>query len=242
MSLEIVKNLRQEELDPQALSYYQEYSEKYYNDRFKSGEGVETILAMIRKYAKKGSWLDIGAGPATLFWSLMMPEITRIDCSEICKEGIWVLDNFFKSNVTPQCYQDVIDQYKIDPQKIGDVRHAPRDSYIFDALKTWPDLPNRPYDNIGLFGVFGLCSTAQAYVDCFAYPRPSLKSGGILMGANWVRSPKMVEKCGGKNDYLSTELIDKAAIMNGFKVLHNSEERIVGDENYTRVVVWCFQS
>lgn len=230
------------ELDSRKLDYFRKYANEYYNDRFRKGQGTETILEMIRKFAPGGKWLDVGAGPATLFWSLLMPHVSRLDCSEIDGEGLVVLDEFFESKDIPVCYQDVIEQYEIEAFKLQEMRGAPREYYLFDALKTWPELPNQPYDIISVFGVFGLCSSPERYISSFQFPRSALVKNGILMGANWVRSQKLVDEIGGDNRYLSVDLVRNAADRFGYQVLHLSEEIIGSDPNYDRVIVWCLKA
>lgn len=243
MKLEIVKNLNSSNIDKKRLDYYRRYASEYYNDKFRPNQGTEVILDMIKKFAPGGKWLDIGAGPATLFWSLMMPKLTSINCSEITHEGIIVLDEFFQSDFIPECYKDIIQLYWLSDKKLTQNRGLPREYYLFDALKEWPELPSRPYDIITAFGVYGLCRNATEYVQSFAHPRASLVGGkGVLMGANWVRSKEMVAKHGGDNSYLRKSLVDEAAKKYNYKLKFLSEESIQGDKNYDRVVIWCLQA
>lgn len=80
------------DLDEKKIKYFKKYFTSYYNEFFIEGQGTEEICEMLLKFSKGGRWLDVGAGPCTLFWALMLNSITEIDCSEISKEGLFVLD------------------------------------------------------------------------------------------------------------------------------------------------------
>lgn len=228
-------------LNEETLQYYQEYSQEYYNDTFRKGQGTEAILQMLSKYGKGQKWLDVGSGPATLFWALMMPEVTQLSCSEICAEGIYVLDSIFRSNGIPLCHKDVMRMYNIQSDIINNIKSIERNYYLFDALNTWPNLMHSPYDIISIFGVFGLSANQEEYISCFQYPKSSLKPEGVLLGANWVRSSKMIEKHGGDNRYITPDLVNIAASRFGYYVHYLSEELISNDPNYDRVIIWCLK-
>lgn len=223
------------------MAYFTDYFTNYYNDRFIKDQGTEVILNMLHANQKSGLWLDLGAGPATFFWSLMLDGVRELHCNELNPEGIKVLSDFAKSATTPQCYKDVMDIYNIPEEKLTIAKKMPRKYLLFDALRAWPDDLQYTYDMITGFGVYGLASNKGKYVECFSHPRKYLKDGGLLVGANWVRSELFISKGNSDNRFLTQELVKEAAKRYGYQILHLSEETIVGDPYYDKVVVWCLR-
>lgn len=226
----------------QRLGYYQKYANEYYNDAFRPHQGTEVILNVLRDQAPSGVWLDMGAGPATLFWGLMLNGIKEIHCSELFEEGLYTLNDFFRSEDIPRCYQDVMDIYGISPHTPARLRSLPRKYIIFDALRNWPEDFHYTYDLITSFGVFGLTLTEEEYIQCFSYMKPYLKKGGVAVGANWIRSQSFIDSGNTDNRFMTMKLVEEAAERYGFKIQHLSEEVIRGDSNYNKVIVWSLQS
>lgn len=228
--------------DKERMEYYTRYFTEYYHDGFRSGQGTEVVLDVLKKYGQAGTWLDIGAGPATLFWSLMLPKMKELHCSEMYIEGLKVLDDFIRSDMVPQCYKDVMQMHGIAPEHLASMRAIPRSYFLFNALQEWPSgLPKESYDLITAFGVFGLSKTPEAYRESFSYMKPFLKPGAIAIGANWIRSQHFIDKNGGDNRYLQPELVEKSARDYGYEIQHLSREQIAGDENYDGVLVWALR-
>lgn len=223
------------------MAYFTEYAKNYYNDRFVKNQGTEVILDMLRAHQKPGLWLDLGAGPATFFWSLMLSGIRELHCNEINIEGLKVLDDFAKSDTIPQCYRDVMNMYSIKEDRLAAAKKAPRKYLLFDALSEWPDDLRYAYDMISGFGVYGLAPNKEKYVECFSRPKKYLKDNGILVGANWVRSELFINKGNSDNRFLAQGLVEEAAKLFDYQILHLSEEKIVGDPYYDKVLVWCLR-
>ena len=241
-SLVEIKKLNSIKLDKKKLSYYTSYFKEYYQDRFRINQGTEVILNVLKKFGQSGLWLDIGAGPATLFWSLMLGGIKEIHCSEINIEGLKVLNDFIKSDLVPGCYIDVIDMFGVSRSHLELMRNLPRKYFLFDALNAWPkDLKKLNYDIITSFGVFGLSKTEEEYKNNFGYMKPFLKIDGIAIGANWIRSKNFINQNNMDNRYLKSDLIGQAAKEYGYGILHLSRETIENDPNYDAVVVWVLR-
>lgn len=242
-SLTEIKGFTGLDLDDQKMAYYNSYFHEYYQDRFRPNQGTEIILDLLNRFGKSGVWLDVGAGPATLFWSLMLKNIKEIHCSEINIEGLKVLNDFMESDLIPGCYWDVMNMYNISKSYLQKMRQLPRKYFLFDALNSWPIMLGREaYDIITAFGVFGLCKSAEEYKKGFKYMKPFLKFNGIAIGANWIRSQCFIGQNNTDNRYLKPELVQQAADKYGYDVLHLSNETINGDPNYNGVIVWVLKN
>ena len=229
------------DLDQEKLEYYEGYLRRYYSVSFRKNQGTEEILSMLSRFARPGKWLDVGAGPATLFWALALEEIQSLDCSEICVEGIKVLHDFVQSGVLPDCYSDAAKLMDFPIGRVDNVRRVPIRYMIFDAMAPWPASIRGTCDLVTAFGVYGLSSNEDAYIRNFGYMRPAIKENGHAVGANWIRSPAMIAQHGGDNRYLNPGLIGQAADRFGYEILHLSEVRIVNDPNYDRVILWALK-
>ena len=228
-------------MDETRLSYYRSYLLDYYNDEFRKNQGTEDILAMLSMHGRGGNWLDVGAGPATLFWAMALEKIRTLDCTEICVEGIKVLHDFVLSGAIPRCYQEASDLLGLSKGRLEQPRKLPIRYMIFDAMAPWPAQLSEQYDLITAFGVYGLSPSESAYMQNFHYMKPALRPDGRALGANWVRSTSMIERVGGDNRYLRPDLIKQAALLYGYKILHLSEVTIINDPNYDRIILWALK-
>lgn len=228
--------------DRDRIDYYMRYFAEYYYDSFRFGQGTEVILNVIQRYAPGGTWLDVGAGPATLFWGLVLKDIRELHCTELYIEGLKVLNDFIESDVVPQCYRDVMNTYGIASNWLVSLRNLPRRYFLYDALQPWPtELLHVQYDLITAYGVFGLTTGAEDYKRCFSYLKPSLKDRGVVLGANWIRSQHFIDKGNTDNRFMELDLVVQAAEIYGYELLHISQEAIHGDPNYDSVIVWALR-
>lgn len=234
-----VDNFDNEYLRQESLEVFRKYLNEHYNEAFYFGRGTEHILKVLKETFNKGKWLDIGGGPTTLFWGLMSRQISELHCSEVCPEGLFVLDEFIQSNQTPKCYLDVMKLFKIEGKKLKELRSCNRKYLIFDALSKWPSQMHGQYETITAMGVFGLCENPDQYKECFGLMKIGLRENGVAIGANWVRSRHFIATNGVDNRYLDPILVIEAAKEYGYKILHLSEERIDGDPKYDKVIIWA---
>ena len=228
--------------DEKRMDYYVRYFTEYYHDAFRPHQGTEVILDVLKRYAPGGIWLDVGAGPATLFWGLMLKGIKELHCTELYIEGLKVLDDFMRSETVPQCYRDVVTMYNVAPGHLALLRSLPRDYFLYDALRPWPaELSQQQYDLITAYGVFGLTTNPEDYKRCFSYLKPSLKPGGVVLGANWIRSQRFINEGNTDNRFMKPGLVKRAAETYGYELLHASQETIQDDPNYDGVIVWALR-
>ncbi len=224
------------------LSFAECYFRKYYQGSFIRDQGVEQLLNVLSRYGTPGSWLDLGAGPSTLLWSIPLTGITSITCSDKHPEMLLTLHNFAESSEVPDCYRDVLEICGKDKAHLTEMRKLIESYFIIDALQPWHgDSITETFDLVTEFGCFGITQSAEAFTDCIGYAKPAIRSGGMLIGANWIRSKHFVVHYGGANDYLGTELIARAAMLHCMEILHVELVLIKGDPDYDAVLIWVMK-
>jgi hypothetical protein len=228
-------------LDIKKLNYFQQYFEKYFNNRFIYGYGTEDILHMIGKYDPQGNWLDLGSGTSTLFWSIPMSRIYSINCSDISPEALKVLSDYIYSKKVPPCYREALKIFGKEEKDLDNMRERFSAFFVLDVFKDWPKyLDEKQYDLITEFGTFGLAPDSQSFTQCFGEPARHLKKDGYLIGANWIRNTITIEKDGINNRYLNTELVDKAAKKFNLKIM---ELKLINihDPEYVGIVTFVLK-
>lgn len=61
------------------------------------------------------------------------------------------------------------------------------------------------------------------------------------MGPTGKEVSFFVEKNGGSNSYLATELIKKAAFRYKYEIIFLKEKQIIRDPNYDSVIIWALR-
>lgn len=237
-----IKDFSECNQDTSRLDYYRSYLDSYFSDEFRFGQGTEHILRMISEYHVQGDWLDLGAGPATLFWSIPMRLHRSIACCDLACEALQVLAEFAGSSQLPRCYRQVLAMFEKSSTHIEQMAHKIGTFYTFDALSPWPEeFSGKKYDLITAMGLFGLSSTPDKYVDCFKYLRPHLRFEGRVIGANWVRSPQFIKQEGHDSSYLTEKLVERAASGADLEIVQLGSTEIQGDPLFSRVLYWAMR-
>jgi hypothetical protein len=215
-----IEQLNRLPCDQDSLSYFQKYIEEYFNDQFFWGYGTEKILGLLDKHSPGGDWLDLGAGTSTLFWSIGLKKINSISWCDKYVEAFRVFYDFLNSDHIPNCYQEALRLYNRDLSHIQTMRDKFNHFHLFDAFDSWPDyLNDNQYDLITELGTFGLAPNAEGFVDCFKEVYLHLKSNGIVVGANWIRSRQMTQRLRFDNTYLNPSLINAVCLKYNFKLI-----------------------
>jgi hypothetical protein len=194
----------------------------------------------LNECGRGGEWLDLGAGPSTLLWSIPLNDVKSITCNDISVEALKVLDDFVQSNEVPPCYQEALKLYNKTDQHVLEMKKKVQNYLVFDAMSGWPSImDNCKYDLITEFGTFGLAQTPEKFINCFGFLKKYLKLGGRVIGANWTRSANLIGKDGHDNSYLNPELIDYVAHRYSYEVLHLEKVNIANDLYYDSVIVFA---
>lgn len=239
-----IEDFTRVELDPEQLSYFQQYFDSYFNDEFRYGQGTEDILATLERFGQGGYWIDLGAGPSTLFWSIpLQQKIRSISCCDVSSEALKVLHDFSNHDGAPKCYRQVLEMFEKPPEHLDEMKRRLHNYYVFNAMEAWPsELNDHQYDLITEIGLFSLAPSPGHYLECFEHLRPHLKDKSRLIGADWVRSEAYVEEEGHDNSYLSCDLVAQGAERIGANLLHCKRSEIKDDQLYDAVVVWAMSA
>jgi len=237
-----ISNFAELERDPSRIAYFQSYFDLHYNDTFRYHQGTEEILGLLTQYRPAGDWIDLGSGPSTLFWSLALSGVHSITCSDIAPEALQVLHNFVCSDEIPSCYHEVLSMLSRPITHLADMRQRVRHYYVLDVMRPWPNfMRDRQYDLTTQFGTFGLASSPEEYLNCFAHLYSHIKLEGYVVGANWIRSPRLVTCEGRDNSYLSLDLVEHAATRFNFHLLYRNFVSIRDDDSYKAVIIWALK-
>jgi len=228
------------DLDEARLASFRQYAREHFYDEFRAGQGTEDVLETLDRFGRGGAWMDLGAGPTTLFWSIPLSGIDSVTCCDLTVEALKVLDEFVKGKEVPRCYSQVLEMFNKSPEHLEDMKRRIRRYYAFDALKPWPEeLGAQTYDLITGFGLFGLAPTPARYLECFKNARPYLRAGGRMIGANWIRSPALVRVEGHDNSYLSEALVAEGVRRARLELLELKRCEVLRDPHYEAVFVWA---
>ncbi|MGV1832996.1 hypothetical protein ACQZ6Z_26960 [Agrobacterium vitis] len=229
-------------LNREHIAYFEDYRQRYFNDRLLPGQGVEEILQVLQQYGgTPRRWIDIGAGVTTLFWSIGVNQPETVCVCDLVPEALHVLAGFKASSDLPPCYREALAVTGVSEGDFNRTRSLPWDFHVMDCLKPWTS-PNGMlgYDLITAIGCFGLASGPEDYETAFAAAAKHLAAGGRLIGVDWIRSRTFVEKEGFDNTYLSSTLIEHCAQAVELTFLENKPVMIVGDPYYDSLIVWAY--
>lgn len=236
-------DLRPDLIDKGRIEYFEDYQRRYYNDRLTFGQGTEQMLSILSRFgANPGDWLDLGCGVTTLFWSIGLGVPMSISVCDVVPEALFVLDQFRLGTALPGCYRDALTLLGRDVVDLKRIRKMHWNFLIFDCLKAWPELPVAcSFHTVTSIGCFGLAPHTRGYAEAFLYAAKALRSGGRMIGADWIRSATFIEREGHDNRYLTASLVAACASEAALTPLEIAQIPISGDANYDAMIVWAFE-
>ncbi|WP_327358354.1 class I SAM-dependent methyltransferase [Streptomyces sp. NBC_01304] len=231
------------DLDPTQLAHYRGYFADFFHGDFCPGMGTEDILDTLAASDAKGDWLDLGAGPCTLFWSIALSDIRSIHSSDASPEALAVLRDVVEGEELPRAFEQVLERHGRDVGHLARMRSRMAGYHVFDAMRAWPDsFAEQRFDLITEFGLFGLSPTTDGYLACFERLSGHLRAGGKAIGADWIRSEPYIASAGHDNTYLTEELVAAAVGAAGLRLTSSRLCPIAGDELYDALIVWSAES
>ena len=226
--------LRRERLD-----HHRAYAERYYAGEFVPGRGLERVLELLSAHGMGGSWLDLGAGPTTLLWSLAFPGVTSIAANDVDPEALVVLAQRTAAGIVSPCYQEAARRLGRSADAVLQAGALLCELLAFDVFDPWPEaLSDRRFDLITAMGTFGLADGPEGFSAPFGHVRSHLRAGAIALGANWIRSEAFAARTGRGNAWLDNGVVQHAAASAGLRLVFVERLAIDGDEDYDAVIVW----
>ncbi len=229
-------------MSPEHIAYFEDYRNRYFNDRLISGQGIEEIMTALWNHGGLPDlWVDLGACVTTLFWSIGVRKPGRVIVCDLVPEALSVLSSFKEGKEIPTCYKQVMEMVGVPREEFDITRRLPWDYHLFDCHAPW-SLPEyaEKFDLITAIGCFGLAHDQMHYATAFSAAASNLRPGGHFVGADWVRSSAFVEREGHDNSYISAELTESCASRCGLRTLSCTMVNIQGDPYYEAVLVWAF--
>ncbi|MEM0935712.1 MAG: class I SAM-dependent methyltransferase [Pseudomonadota bacterium] len=232
------------ELNGDHLAYFEDYRTRYFNDRLLPGQGVEEILGTLSAHGgSPETWVDLGAGVTTLFWSIGVNQPGRVIACDLVPEALKVLAAFKESDEIPPCYREAMDLTHRSRAAFDAVRTGAWEYHVLDCLAPW-DLPGYAdgFDLTSAIGCFGLAPDAARYSQAFRAAVGNLRPGGRFVGADWIRSAAFVDREGHDNSYVAGCLTEACGVKAGLRPLTMERVAIEGDPSYDAVLVWAFSA
>jgi SAM-dependent methyltransferase len=230
-------------LDPQRVAYFEDYRTRYFHSALIPGQGVEPILETLARHGgAPNRWVDLGAGVTTLFWAIGVNAPGAVAVCDLVPEALHVLSRFKASDELPPCYADALRLVGKSARDFEAVRRLDWSYHVMDGLAPW-SIPSFDdgFDLISAIGCFGLATSPALYARGFAAAARNLAVGGRLIGVDWIRSARFVEREGHDNSYLGEALAAECGSRAGLKPLSLATAPIAGDDFYDALIIWAFQ-
>lgn len=233
-------------LSSDRLEYFEKYRKMYFFDQLIPHQGMEETLQTLKNLGGQPKrWLDVGASVTTLFWSTAV-NTQSTECIEVCDiipEALYVSKQFKESNEVPQCYRDALSYLDKDENVILHARSLPWQYHVFDSMVEWPQqMKDMSYDLITVIGLLGLSSSVDQYNRTFEEISKHLGPSGVMIGVDWVRSKNFINIDKHDNSYIDNKHIKANGEKSHMQLLSLESVDIIGDKNYSRLIVWAFQN
>lgn len=226
--------------DCDAKRFFQElkYYLLYYGNDFKEDQGLERIISVIIKYAKEGSWCDLGGGSNTRFWRMAFPKLSSIECYDMSKES-FLLSEIIENNFSKSgCYKFIEDFVGVRANLNNDVEIK----YYKTDLLNDKIMIKRSYDNITQIGLLGLIDNKDKFISKTHEIIDLLSIGGVYIGANWIFNSKYSNKININNNYITPALIENMIKNTSVKLCYCEEIPLKNDENYLGFILYVIQN
>ncbi len=202
---------------------------------------------MVRAPSRSSAWraclpdgrrLDVGGGTASLFWILAVTGTVLTTVADVEPEALAVLREFLAApGPLPACYYQAAELFGIAPARVDLLRRSIGSYLVFNALGDWPaEVTGQGYDSVTAFGCFAISGSATGYRACFHNAAVAVRPGGVILGADWVRHPRLQQR---DYSFLTAATIDDIGAGLGLPVLHRQKIEIRGDQTYGQVLLWA---
>ncbi|MDG4795140.1 class I SAM-dependent methyltransferase [Micromonospora sp. WMMD1082] len=162
-----------------------DYWQRYYHEQFTPGLGTEQILAALGRIPPVRTWLDLGAGSESLFWSIPLTarHLIAVDHDPT---RLGILSRYAAAETPRSAYETVL---RLCDRTADDFVSRCRSlaaTITADCL-TRP-LPITPgsVDLVTQFGLLGLTPNRDQFLTGWAHVHALVRPGGWCAGANWI--------------------------------------------------------
>ena len=198
--------------------------------------GSYEILQMVREYICPSRRLDVGSGTAALFWILATYGDIRTTAVDVESEALFVRKEFLAStDPLPPYYYQAAGLFGHPAEHVESLRRSIDSYLVFNALNPWPpELAAAGHDSITAFGCFAISGSEPSYRACFQRALLAVRSGGRLVGADWIRHTHLRER-----DYSFVNVPNLRGIGEALwlRMLHREAVAIRSHETYSDVVL-----
>lgn len=226
-------------IDFNELKIQESYFCMNYASEYIPEQGTDVILNIIQEYSKPGSWIDLGGGANTFFWSIPFNNPTKIVNVDRSMESLLVCESAKLKKFNEGCYKYWIDSFGIDVNRV----YNREIEYIMSDLLN-DEITSQQFgifDNVTQFGLFGLCVDIKSYESKLLESMALLKNKGIFIGANWKFKPDLIRERDFNNNYMSTEMIINICSNNTLSLLYCKEIIIKNDLNYKSIILYVIR-
>lgn len=213
-------------------NYYQQYFKNNFNEKLIPGHGIEDCLDWASTCFRPGRWLDVGAGPCSMFWSVSAPSnINAIALADLSRTPLDMTAELIRTRSWPPAYLQALHYLKKTEDHLNTLANAPLTLHEFNAFEKWPDVGL--FDSISAFGLAGIAETTSALDTFLAEAKDRLEPDGVLFGASWVFSDAYALKLKGRKQCLS--LLPERLSAHGYKDIRTTELILTADDNYSGI-------
>ncbi|KAA2252657.1 class I SAM-dependent methyltransferase [Solihabitans fulvus] len=168
----------------------QEYWERYYAEQFRFGLGTEDILAALVQVPPIHRWADLGCGSESLLWAIAL-RAERLVAVDADSQRLAILREFAAVERPRGIHRTALTLCgRTEPDAFVNRCRSLKATVVADCLTGAPlgdsILAATKVELVTQFGLLGLCSSEQHFLDCFAAVHQLLASDGWAAGANWV--------------------------------------------------------
>lgn len=178
-------------MNDQTVAGPADYLDGYYNEVFIYGMGTEDIIAALRTVPPVGTWLDLGAGSESLFWSIPLSarSLLAVDADQ---QRLDLLEQVAEHSEPRGVYRTVLEMCGRTAadydERRASLATARADCLTGESLLL-PQTPPGGFDLVTQFGLFGLTPDPGRFRACWTHAHSLLKVGGWTAGANWIAAP-----------------------------------------------------
>lgn len=216
-------------------NYYQQYFENNFNEELIPGHGIEACLDWASTCFRPGRWIDVGAGPCSMFWSVTAPiNIDAIALADLSRVPLDMTAELIRTRNWPPAYIQALHYLGKTEDHLNTLANAPLKIHEFNAFEKWPDVGM--FNSISAFGLAGIAESTSTLDTLLTEAKDHLAPGGALFGASWVFSDTYAMKLKGRKQYLSS-LAERLAT-HGYEDIQTTKVSLTADENYSGIMLF----